>query len=448
MPWVHAENADGASFDVSGCPITALTLEPLRPYTDQLRHLTATSLSTKEYGAVQALLKATMPRLEQLRVSVDTAAEDGQTSMPHNVPEPVDLPPTRFPALRTLMLEGVRASLGPLVASRLWHLEITNKSSKSQGLALLQFINCIGSFKCLEKLYLSNCFSLATVDGCRPREPFSATRLMFVFIKDHPPIISRILSALIIPARARVELVGNMRGAPPHLCFAAFSAMLPDDKRCLPVLQNLWSLDVYHAPEACYFTGTTASEEVLDLSVVTDALHNPELRPSRGELFDRMIHGVRGIFPGSPIERLVFVGDIDFVAAEAWVSCLARFPLLRELEVDDVDLRSSPNKVIAALMQPSGMHPEALPVCPQLESLALYGDISSLSLLDDLRKCLSWRQERLGGRRKTRLRELHAGLYCNHDMSGPLLEKHKVALARFAVKTDIEVIEAHGHRQR
>ncbi|KAJ8483073.1 hypothetical protein ONZ51_g4940 [Trametes cubensis] len=443
MPSIHAETTDGVSLDVSGCPISALTLDPLRHYTGQLRDLAATSLSLKEFDTVQAFLKATMPRLEQLRVSVDNPADDGQT---HQVPEPIDLPPTRFPALRTVVLEGVGTSIGPAVASRLWRLVITNKPNKHQGLALLPFINCISHFKCLEELKLTNCFALATVDGCRAREPFAATRLMSVTIEDHPPIISRILSALIIPARARVQLVGNMRGATPEQCFTAFSAMLPDDKRCLPVLQNLSSLDVYHPPEGCYFAAKTESGDVLDLEVTTDALDKPSLKPIRGELFKRMVHGVRGIFPDSPLERLVFVGDVGYVPAEIWASSLALFPRLRELEVDDVELRASPSEVISALMKPSSMQPGAPPICPQLESLALYGDISAISLLGDLYKCLSWRQERGGG--KTRLRKLAVELYCDNDMSGPLLEKYEVALARVAEKKSVELIVVPGRRQR
>ncbi|KAH9900875.1 hypothetical protein C8Q73DRAFT_222251 [Cubamyces lactineus] len=446
MPSVRAETADGVSYDVSGCPITALTLEPLRPYTEQLRVLTATSLSIKEFDTVQAFLKANMPKLEQLRVSIDNAAEDGQASVSHHVLEPIDLPPTRFPALRTVMLEGVGTSIGSVIASRLWRLVITNKPNKHQGLALLQFINSISSFKCLEELELSNCFAPATADGCRAREPFAATRLMSVTIQDHPPVVSCILSALIVPARANVRLVGNMRGAPPEQCSSAFASMLPDDKRCLPVLQKVSSLNVYHAPEACYILAKTESGDELDIELITDALNKPSLKPVRGELFNRMVQSIRGIFPDSPIERLSFVGDVDYVPSEAWTSSLSLFPRLRELEVDDVALRASPSEVIWALVQSSSPRPGALPICHQLESLALYGDIPSLSLLGDLYKCLLWRRERAGG--KTRLRKLLVGLYCDNDMSGPVLTQHKAALATLAEKTSVDVIVCSGRRQR
>ncbi|KAI8982854.1 hypothetical protein BD414DRAFT_371820, partial [Trametes punicea] len=304
-----------------------------------------------------------------------------------------ELTAAKFASLRSLVLDRACALLTPPLASHLLRLIMKNEHDVTQRLPLALFLDCISSFKCLEELELRNCFASFPNDNCHSRTQLLRSRLASVKIEDRPSNISLILSSMFIPVYADVRLVGDLRGVEStQKRFAGFSMMLPIDKRCLPILQRISHLDVYHLPEACYITGKTDSGNLLDLELITEAVDQPSLKPARGELFEMMVRNVRDLFPDSPVESLRLVGDVSYVPLTTWSTSLSRFRRLRELEVDDVDLRASPSDVIAALMTSYPTTLGDVPVCPALESLTLYGDIESLDVLAAILKCLEWRK--------------------------------------------------------
>ncbi|CDO77927.1 hypothetical protein BN946_scf184679.g6 [Trametes cinnabarina] len=443
---VRIVTTEGTCIKSVGRPVEVCTVDELRKQRDNLRELTITSLPPTVASAAFELLQDGMPRLEQLQIGTEVLEPDraAQETWPMLT---FDLPPMKYPALRSLVLDGSAARLTPSLVSHLWRLVMKGGLEYTQRLPLAPFLDCISSFKCLEELELSYCFS--PPEAGRPaRPPLPKSRLMSVIIEERPATISQILSAVVLPSNAKIRLGGDMRGvSSAQKCFAAFAAMLPNDRRCLPILQHLQQLDVYHAPEACYITAKTDGKDILDLEIITDTLHKPSLKQARGELFEMMVGGLRGLFPEAAIERLSFVGEIGHVPRSTWIACLSQFPRLRELEVDDVDLRASPGDVIAALrtLSISSSPSDLRPICVGLESIVLYGDLPSVDLLGAIHKCLGWRKEH-GGR--SPLENLSISLYADKALPSSLLTSYQRELSKFGKKNLVEVNVNPGIRCR
>ncbi|KAI0371702.1 hypothetical protein BV20DRAFT_964944 [Pilatotrama ljubarskyi] len=428
---------------VSGRPITQTALDGLRAHSDRLWELVADPLPFADVDMVGALLREGMPKLELLRIHVEVS--DEHTARPLAMAK-FDLPPCRFPALRSLVLYGCGAPLAPPLVSHLRRLVMKNSHGYIQLLPLTPFIDCLRYLDCLEELELANCFALLAEEDCRSPFPSSTSRLISIRIEDYPTNISQILSALTVPAHANIRLKANLRSASTPQCAAAFTTMLPGDKRCLPILQRVSHVDIYHPPESCYIVGKTDSDDFFDLELITDALNDPSLKHVRGEVFEAMVRTTGDIFPGAPIRSAVFVGDVDYVSPVSWIAGLGRFPKLHRLEVDDVTLRASPQKVIAALMAPSPTFPESV-LCHLLEHLTLYGDITGPDILERLYQCLKSRKER-GGRAP--LRYLGVELYCDStEVVGPRDREHyRRLLSSVAERTVLEIYVEPGSRSR
>ncbi|KAL7283777.1 hypothetical protein ACG7TL_003214 [Trametes sanguinea] len=398
-----------------------------------------------ETPAVSALLDAGMPHLEQLHIGM-------KSPEPGDDPRPLvtfELPPAKYPALRSLVLDNSAALVTPSLVSHLWRLVIKGGVGFTQRLPLAPFLDCMSSFKCLEELVIENCFS-PPVEGLyrASRSVLAKSRIIDVSLEDHPATISQILSSVVLPSNGTVRLIGNLRGvSSPQECFAAFKAMFPNDRRCLPILQRLVRVDVYHAPEACYMMAKSEDEDLFDLELITDALHIPSLKSVRGELFELMVRGVREVFIDSPIERLSFLGDIDYVPRTTWISCLSQFPRLHELEVDDVDLRASPEEVVAALhTSTTSATLGTRPICAALDSLEIYGDLPSVNLFGTIHECLAWRKQQ--NSKATILRNLRLSLYSDIPVSFDLFARYKQDISQLAETRRVEVIVESGRRSR
>ncbi|KAI9061498.1 hypothetical protein FKP32DRAFT_941267 [Trametes sanguinea] len=443
---VRAVTTEGSHIETVGRPIEASTVASGPGARDNLRELTIESMPFTQVPAISELLRQGMSHLEQLRVELRTL-ETGHDTRP--LPT-FELPPAKYPALRSIALENSASLIAPSLASHLWRLDMRSGPGFTHRLPLAPFLDCISSFKCLEELVLSNCFS-PPADGHRhtPRSILAKSRIIELSLEDHPATVSQILSSMILPSNGKVRLIGDLRGiSSPRKCFAAFTAMFPNDRRHLPILQRLARVDVYHAPEACYIMAKSESEDLFDLEHITDALHNPSFKPLRGELFELMVHGIRDIFPDSPIERLSFAGDVGYVPRATWIACLSQFPRLHELVVDDIDLRASPEEVIAALHTTTTISAtsDPRPICSVLESLELFGDLPSFKFLETIHKCLAWRKEQVS--KAPLLRNLRLSLYSDTAVPNMLLTRYTGELYKLADKRRIEVIVQMKARSR
>ncbi|KAI0780429.1 hypothetical protein BD413DRAFT_607733 [Trametes elegans] len=442
-PVISAKRVDGAETVVSGRAIERFSLEEdFCLFAEQLWVLKAFALPPSVVAIVRKLLEAEMPVLEDL--SIEFAQPDKPDQASTNTPMTFSLPPSRFPALRSLVLQGSSACLVPPLVLHLRRLIMGGEYSLLQNLSLSAFLDCLSSFKCMEELELTNCFAPSKTRDLR--RPYSASHLVSVTIEDYPSNIHQLVSALILPAKGTVVLKGNLRGSTVQECWAAFSGMLPVDSRSLPVLRDITHIDVYHPPEQCYMTGKTECGDILDLEVVTDALNEPSLRRTRGELFEMMVRGARDIFPAAPVLSLAFLGHVDCVPAASWVAGLAGFHQLRNLDVDDVELRTELREVFAALKTPSPISAPQ-PLCPLLENLSLYGDIQSLDLLDALWQCLKWRRIHWQGSSPP-LRAVFAEFFCDKLLPAPLVDHFEEKLSALVEKCVLDVTVMRGIRSR
>ncbi|KAI0362669.1 hypothetical protein OH77DRAFT_74340 [Trametes cingulata] len=433
---------DGKEIKASGRPITETTVSGLRAHADRLWELVANPLPFSEVGTLNDLLRDGMPKLELLRVHVEVPEEQADEQLPM---AKLNIHPLRLPALRSLVLYRCGVPLAPPLVSHLRRLVMENTLGHTQLLPLTPFLDCLRYLDCLEELQLSNCFAPLAEEDCRSPVPSSTSRLMTIVIEEHPSTISQILSALIVPARANVRLKADLRGATTEQCAAAFMEMLPGDRQCLPILQHVSHLEVYHPPEACYIVGKTEAKDTIDIELVTDALDRPLLQQVRGELFEMMIGTVGDIFPRAPIKSAAFLGDVDYVSPVSWIAGLGCFPKLQHLQVDDVELRGSPQKVVAALMAPSPTFPEH-PICHLIEHLSLYGDATSADILERIYQCLKSRKERGG---PAVLRRLDIELYCDTEVvTNAEREHYHKLLSSLAERTVLHIFIEPGRRSR
>ncbi|KAI0672720.1 hypothetical protein C8Q78DRAFT_675889 [Trametes maxima] len=390
------------------------------------------------------LLRDGMRKLEHLRMSLEFPAEDAQPASRNMVL--FDLPSSRFPSMRDLVLYGCGASLTPPLVSRLRRLVMTNEYGHTPTLAIVPFLDCVGAFDHLEELVVSNCFALAFPQDDWAPVPFEARRLIFVTIEDYPSNISQIISALVLPPQAKVRLIGNLRGASTEECCTAFTTMLSGGSSSLTLLRHASCIEAHHSRDKCVIRARADDDYFVLLKVITDALDKPALRRFRGKLFAMMVGTLADLFPEAcvSVTSLKFIGYVECVTPATWVGCLARFTALQELGVHDIGLRASPRAVISALSAPSpACAKESL--CDNLEELSLCGDLPDLDLLKKIYDCFKARKAR--GVRRDSLKGLKLELYCDRAFPESEVERYRQLLRAHAQRVYMTIYEESGSRR-
>ncbi|KAI0672709.1 hypothetical protein C8Q78DRAFT_1020976 [Trametes maxima] len=396
-------------------PIQALFELGLR-YANRIRSLRMFSLQATDAPLVQAnIVQRLMPQIEAFAVQIVprssvTGGSEG--------PVTFDFPPDGFPSLKNLYLDGATLALSPPVLSQLRSLSIHLEPGvpQSQLLQLPQFIDCANSLTQLEVLELDNCFPevVPRAPPSPPRAPVPVRRLKKLKLEAYPSVISELLSAFIIPATCNVVLrAHDRRDASPEYSLEAFRTMLPRERHCLPILQDVASLAISMTVGAtqCFrliYSGKTRTGATISFWLLSrirvEQVH--EIDP----YFERLVSCELpvDIFRCGFIERLTVYGNLGPVNSAAWACCLAQLPNLKKIMVTDAGLRGPIRNVLEALSTHTQTCHGRILTCPLLESIDLAGGAQA-DTLDAARNCLRWRHAQGAA---LHLDKFVLGMYC------------------------------------
>ncbi|KAI0825321.1 hypothetical protein BC628DRAFT_1338977 [Trametes gibbosa] len=290
--------------------------------------------------------------------------------------------------------------------------------SNSYEVPLEPFLDMIPNLRRLQKLSISHSFMPLTRPN-RSAHQFprlDASSLTEVSINDHAMNVGFIMSCIILPLTAHVRLqaiVGPLRHEdyPPEEYIHVLRRMLPVNHDCLPALKEYHKLEIRREVGNCELTlstpGLPGKLEIIlfapPLPVEPRAL--PEYQWLSRGVDNALIRDVRSLFPRLPATHLEFFCDVAIVSPAEWTNCLAQFPALRRLSVDDKKLENPHTTLLDALRR------RPL-VCPLLDHLELYGAAEAVGDLRNIRLCLEERRAGTGRRMKVFMAELHGGQRC------------------------------------
>ncbi|KAI0647556.1 hypothetical protein C8Q79DRAFT_1009634 [Trametes meyenii] len=352
---------------------------------------------------VQAnIVQRYMPHIEAFGVQIvpRSATTNGLEG-----PATFDLSHDCFPSLKSLYLDGAIVTLSLPVLSRLRSLSIHLEHGlpQNQLLQLPQFLHCANSLAQLEVLELGNCFKEVVLQGppSPPRAPQPVMHLKKLKLEAYPSIISKILSAFIVPVTCNVVLrAHDRRDASPEYSLDAFRRMLPRERHCLPVLQDVVSLAITMTVGAtqCFrliYSGKTRAGATVSLWLLSHirAENVHQIDP----YFERLVSSElpANIFRCDLVERLTVYGNLGALNAASWGYCLVQLPGLKKLMVTDGGLRGTIQDVLHVLSTHALTRCDRAPMCPLLKSIDLAGGAQA-DTLEAARHCLRWRHDQGG----------------------------------------------------
>ncbi|KAI0636417.1 hypothetical protein C8Q77DRAFT_500076 [Trametes polyzona] len=419
-------------------------IRELRSDAIHLRELSFTHLPAAlvAYPAFRELMSSSMPFLEVLKIEV-------QADSQHQVNVALDLSLQRLPSLHTLTLKGALAAISPSIAPRLRCLVLKQHRGYPGPLSVAQVLEFLSNLTVVEELTICNCLgNQAPVDDNGGAVlPAAVGNLQKLTIQDDAPTISLILSQLIVPVNAHVYLRPLTMSDFSTATCTTFLEALPPDRSCLPILECVSCVRV-----SCSLGDYTIQAKTACEGSVTFALdHNaPALNtlngclvyPRRG-LFHQMLSSAPQIFRKAPITHLSCRGILEDLSEPMWLSVLANFPGLRDLQVKDAVYYSSAIPLLSALMMPSPLTHK--PVCRSLEYLTLYSRMCGVDLLQKVHQCFAWRQahpEGWGGI----IASIQIHAWTSESSSSPLLvsyvDRYREAFRSYAGECKITLVPA------
>ncbi|KAI0638548.1 hypothetical protein C8Q77DRAFT_1091659 [Trametes polyzona] len=374
------------------------------------------------------------PSLQELRVTVVHPITHETFCL---VVPTLDLPTERFPSLKGLRLDGVAVNMSsPFLPSLRW-LVLRNYPAMERRLPVTQFMAALSYCPNLESLQVRHYGGAFSVTGNPPQRPVSLPSLKDLLISDTPAVSSLLLQVFYIPPTANITVFSDVKGFYEDDFGRGYVTMLPSDRRTMPILRDIESLEVSLNATTYHVVGETPLGRRLTLDI--DMGLEFSLGFTAGDvLYESTVRNLAGVFRESPIREAVFRGDFTRFSPNSWRVALGALPKLARIRVDDVGAYGEGAKALfEALALPAalGTGSPTRMLCPQLEVLMVQGDKYGLPVLDEVAKCLECR-EKAG----TKLRRLYVGLSVGLVSGKKVeLEKYERRLERLVPQCRISV---------
>ncbi|KAI0730603.1 hypothetical protein C8Q76DRAFT_715497 [Earliella scabrosa] len=258
--------------------------------------------------------------------------------------------------------------------------------------------------------------STTNLQPCR----FTLSKLRLLTLELPSRLIRYILDRLTIPPDAGITLRPDVRTGIPAELNQGLRALLPDDRRTLPLLNLLTKAEVNLHDRCQCIAGSLCGS--------TDG--NRGFPRFTGWAYTLEYLGpddFMEIFRDAPLEELHVVLEKAAAAIMDWRALFALFPKLRILSISGDDFAAYIAEIFVGLnpdVVPDGTPDERRIVCPHLERVRLEGFLASESYFASVVDCLQKRCEYL--QTPTGLEMLS----CKFDGQGHAKDAQDVATAK------------------
>ncbi|RPD56423.1 hypothetical protein L226DRAFT_175469 [Lentinus tigrinus ALCF2SS1-7] len=404
------------------------TMKVLQPFWHRVEYLSFKELDCAQFSNYVVL--APMPQLRTLIVKVKHRSHSIRDGRKHDVTGLIlSLTNGTLPRLRTLDLEGLSLVGDAMALSSLRVLHLGEYASDRPLFTTAQFVTFLSSCTSLEHLIIEH----NALDAVVPSPPDDRTitpvaqlghGLRDMTVHGSAENIANLLSHVHVPAH--VDLALWTRELAEERAAAAAVNMLPAGRlrRNLGILQSATRLKVDSCHEEAGVIKVTATRRPgtsgrLELSVSAPSGTGKDLNRSQARrmYYKGLVRAVPDMFPGAPLDTLVCAGDLDAISECEWRDrLLAHYPTLRTLVIDDDEYGGDAIPIFKALgTTVAQVQLGAItPVCPALEYLWIHNAEPTVKLMEEVRRCLSRRQDH----RAAPLRRLRLEL--NPDYEKPL----------------------------
>ncbi|KAI8982855.1 hypothetical protein BD414DRAFT_86984 [Trametes punicea] len=428
-----AKTYDGGELRSPADDFTITSLNWVYSYSRRLKELMV-NLSPISHAlpALPALLRLSMPYLEDLAVEVET-----EEMVQGWVPIELALSSQAlFPSLQNLVFRGVRPQISPPILANLRSLVLENREGLPLPLSAGDVLNCLRSLHNIEELTIRNYLCPSGMHQRVNGDPYELTYLREVDIEEHPSTIALILSYFVVRVGAHIQLSCSRTYRSPNPTCADLFTMIPQDRRCLPILREIATVNVLCTTETCTISARTRYDGSITLEADTAALGDPQDTSLCPQLFQELVQSFGKLFPGAPVTELSFLGSIDVISQSTWVAVLDQYTAVRYIGVRDPQNRSSGIRLVEALTSVSPTTGRAL--CHDLAHLNLNSATDSTDILERLCQCFEWRPWHDAW---MVIDHIHVWLMVPKSWPSSATAHYRKELARFAEDCELTVVE-------
>ncbi|OJT09178.1 hypothetical protein TRAPUB_14388 [Trametes pubescens] len=426
-----------AELNISITPYMNTLLEVtglINPHLHRLRTLELGMIPPKDLPAFAIFMENAMPSLQSLQVSINRVS---------GLEVALDLSPTRFPRLRDVDCSGVQILRNSAIASQLHKVIISDCLGKNPQLQTSALLDAICNMRNTKELLMQHVYvyDVARALAVPAQNRVVLEQLEKVMIYTDGPLLKAILSVIVIPPTAAVSFICPFAANTSEGNASSFYAVIPDDRRGLPILSQIIAVRVTAMDSEHTFEGFNDDFEVcpsgvpcgapqLELSIVMRSEEDVDFSIPIG--LDDLVH----VFCDTPLEHLTIDTTLVVAATSDWRTIFEAFPTLRTFsitveqddEISDVSLQLfsalDPGDIPAAALARGASGErllgarilDAVP-CPALRHLRIIGlgtPLNTDRLLDTAVTCLENRR-RVLDRPGEGIRELKLELDCHDD---------------------------------
>ncbi|KAL1941070.1 hypothetical protein VTO73DRAFT_7706 [Trametes versicolor] len=405
----------------------------INPHLHRLRTLRLGMIPPTDVPSFAAFMENDMPALQSLQVFVNRIS---------GLEMALDLSPTRFPQLQDVYVSGVQVLRNLAVASQLRKVNINDCLGKNPELQTSALLDAVRNMRNVKELLMQHMYvcdvSKALTVSVQNRVVLE--QLENVIIYTDGPLLKAILSTIVIPPTATVSLLCSFAADTPEGNAPSFHAVIPEDRRGLPILSKIvavrvtamdgeHTLEGYDDDSEFCETGMPCGAPQLELSIVMPE-DDGEFSVPIG--LDDLVH----VFRGAPLEHLIIDTTLIVAATSDWRKIFEAFPKLRtfSITVEQDDEISNVTVQLLSALDPGDTPPAALArgddgerllgakildtvPCPALRRVHIIGlgtPANTGWLLDTAAACLENRRKVLD-RPDEGIRELKLELDCHND---------------------------------
>lgn len=419
----------------------------LIPHLHRMRNLRLGRVSPTDGPALVKFMDSAMPTLHRLYACVDSNAHELA----------LDFSLERFPRLEELEVSHMHVFGNLALFSQLRIVKITGCFCSAPKLKTATLLDALRRMENIEELSLSNLqvCDLGTSSPFTGMGNVALSKLQSLTIDAKGPLVKQMLSGIAIPHDATVCINFPLAlwGETPAEEMTSLAAVLPEDRRSLPVLARIVEAHIVATSAEHRIIGYTTTPFpntggpaplVLILELPDDVVGS-DINIAPEDLVD--------VLCDSPLESVTIEISSSEVAQVDWRAFFTTNPTLRRLDltVSECNLVVSADVIFSALdpgdvaiptaeqdadpgaggnTAPTGAPDSVL--CPHLRSVHLYGlSATPDTLLDTVATCLENRRRKLGKPSEYALVDLVLGLVDHSDQLG-FVEAKDAFTARIA----------------
>lgn len=392
---------------------------------------------------LQRVLEQQLPSLQHLRIETLIGfSEDHDVRLDY--PFTFNLRGATLPGLYTLVVVDTVVHFDLPLCRNLRFLHLEHREDDSPQMFLPDFLTILRNCTVLECLWEDR-YITCSYPGETVAPPvlslMNHRQLQKLRFREHPSVMHRILSSLVIPEHVSVVAAGATHDRLPG---GVILEMLPDDRAKLPILRRATYVGVTHSVKnECRVYGGTSGLNGSELRLEVGPIHaytlgNVGQRKPDGVLFDTMVQQAVHIFHGSPVKTLSVSGSLEQVMGSAWLTAFSLFPDVESLTIQEI--RDKPEDYIhdlcVALTSPARTaSPRQELVFPRLLDFTFQAAVHESEMLHELCNCFSMRDQ--NGAQM--LRKMKFILTSETNWSEAAMQGIRCGLAYFAKDVDLTV---------